>query len=157
MRWEEVDLKAGTWTLKASDTKSERGHLVPLSQPVVQILNGLPQLGPYVFTTDGKTHISGFAKGKSRLDTFIAAAGGEMKPWTLHDLRRTAATHMVRLGVSEEVVGRVLNHAAKGVTAKVYALHTYAPEKRSALDRWAADLMRAITGKRTAKVVALRG
>jgi phosphoserine phosphatase len=64
---------------------------------------------------------------------------------------------MVRLGINEEVVGRVLNHAPKGVTAKVYALHTYAPEKRSALDRWAAELMRAVEGNQAGKVVKLRG
>jgi integrase len=156
MRWEDVDLDAGTWTLRTADTKSDRTHLVPLSAPAVEILQALPRLGVYVFTTDGETHISNFAKSKARLDSFIAAKGGKMQPWTLHDLRRSAATHMVRLGVSEEVVGRVLNHASKGVTAKVYALHTYAPEKRSALDRWAAELMRAVEGKSDGRVVPLR-
>ena len=51
---------------------------------------------------------------------------------------------MVRLGVLEEVVGKVLNHASVGVTAKVYALHRYEPEKRSALDSWATELMRVL-------------
>ncbi len=156
MRWQDVDLEGATWTLRTADTKSERMHLVPLSAPVLEILRTLPQLGDYVFTTDGETHISGYAKGKARLDTFIAAVGEKPAPWTLHDLRRSAATHMVRLGVPEEIVGRVLNHAPKGVTAKVYALHTYAPEKRSALDRWAAELMRAVEGRAAHKVVALR-
>ena len=54
--------------------------------------------------------------GQEELDTLLAAKGVELKPWRLHDLRRTAATHMVRLGVSELVVGRVLNHAPQGVT-----------------------------------------
>ena len=51
----------------------------------------------------------------------------------------------------------MLNHSAKGVTAKVYALHTYAPEKRSALDRWAAELMRAVSGTASDNVVPLNG
>jgi integrase len=157
MQWSDVDLQAATWTIPASETKSERAQLVPLSAPVVSILGALPRLGGCVFTHDGDTPISGFAKAKARADAFMAAAGAKVSPWTLHDLRRTAATHMVRLGVSEEVVGRVLNHAPKGVTAKVYALHTYAPEKRSALDRWAAELMRAVEGKPAGKVVNLRG
>jgi integrase len=155
MRWRDVDLEAATWTIPAKETKSERTHLVPLSTSVVEILREIPRLGEFVFTHDGETHISGYAKAKSRLDGFVAASGAEVGPWRLHDLRRTAATHMVRLGVSEEVVGRVLNHAAKGVTARVYALHTYAPEKRSALDRWAAELMRAVEGRPTSKVVPL--
>lgn len=160
MRWTDVDLEAGTWTLKAADNKGDRAHLVPLSAPALAILAALPRLGGHVFSTDGETPISGFAKGKSRLDAFIAAkcSGREhLAPWTLHDLRRSAATHMVRLGVLEGVVGRVLNHAPQGVTAKVYALHSYAPEKRSALDRWAAELMRAVDGKEAGKVVKLHG
>jgi integrase len=156
MRWDDVDLDAATWIIPAKDTKSARTHLVPLSAPVVTMLRDVPQLGEFVFTHDGETHVSGFAKAKSRVDSFVAASDVKVAPWRLHDLRRTAATHMVRLGVSEDIVGRVLNHAPKGVTAKVYALHTYAPEKRSALDRWAAELMRAVEGKATTKVVPIR-
>lgn len=157
MRWEAVDLNAATWTLEAADTKSSRAHLVPLSAPVQEMLQSLPRFGDFVFSTDGRTHISGYAKVKAKLDAFIAADGGEpMKPWQFHDLRRTAATHLVRLGVLEEVVGKVLNHAAHGVTAKVYALHRYEPEKRNALDRWAAEVMRTLAGSGEDKVVKLR-
>lgn len=155
MRWNDVDLDAATWIIPAKETKSARTHLVPLSAPVVGLLRDLPRLGDRVFTYDGETPVSGYAKAKARLDSFLTAGDANVSPWRLHDLRRTAATHMVRLGVSEEVVGRVLNHAPKGVTAKVYALHTYAPEKRSALDRWAAELMRAVSGDKTAKVVPM--
>jgi integrase len=157
MRWADVDLEAATWIIRAQDTKGERKQLVPLSAPTLAILGAAPQLGPYVFTNDGKTHISGFAKGKARLDTFVSAGGEPLDPWTLHDLRRSAATHMVRLGVTETIVGRVLNHAPVGVTATVYALHSYAPEKRSALGRWAGEIQRAVDGKTTGNVVALKG
>jgi predicted N-formylglutamate amidohydrolase len=62
---------------------------------------------------------------------------------------------MVRLGVAETIVGRVLNHAAQGVTAKVYALHSYAPEKRGALDCWAADIQREIDGRPSQNLAAV--
>jgi integrase len=156
MRWADVDLDAATWIIPAKETKSHRTHLVPLSAPVIAMLGELPRLGEFVFTHDGETHVSGYAKAKARLDSFMAAADAKVAPWRLHDLRRSAATHMVRLGVSEEVVGRVLNHAAKGVTAKVYALHNYAPEKRNALDRWAAEVERAVGGEGSGNVVPLR-
>lgn len=156
MRWSDVDLDEAVWTIPASETKSDRKQLVPLAAPALAILKELPRLGDFVFTNDGNTHLSGYAKGKARIDAFIEAKGAKLTAWRLHDLRRTAATHMVRLGVTEDVVGRVLNHAPKGVTAKVYALHTYAPEKRSALDRWAAELIRAVEGKSSSNVVALR-
>jgi integrase len=157
MRWDDVDLDHAVWTIPASDTKSDRKQLVPLAATVVDILRAVPRLGEYVFTTDGKTHLSSYAKGKARLDSFIGAAGAKVEPWRLHDLRRTAATHMVRLGVTETIVGRVLNHAPKGVTAKVYALHSYAPEKRSALDGWASEVLRSLGCNRTDEVVSIRG
>ena len=156
MRWSDVNLDDAVWIIPADDTKSERKQLVPLSQPVLEIIQSIPRLGEYVFSSDGRSHLSGYSKGKAMLDAFIAAGDEKLTPWRLHDLRRTAATHMVRLGVSEDTVSRVLNHAAKGVTAKVYALHSYEPEKRHALEAWAADVMRAVNGKQADNVVELR-
>ncbi len=158
MRWADIDIEAGTWAQPASANKSARAHLVPLSAPVMAILREIPRLGEYVFTETGKTPISGFSKAKQRLDTYIAAKDAEgrsLDPWVFHDLRRSAATHMVRLGILLEVVSRVLNHAAQGVTGRVYALHSFAPEKRSALDRWAADLMRGMAGEPVGNVIKL--
>jgi integrase len=153
MRWADVDLEGATWTLPAEAAKNGKAHLVPLSPPALAILKAIPILGPFVFTETGKTPISGFSKAKSRLDAFLTARGGALAPWVLHDVRRTVATHMVRLGTPELVVGRVLNHSAQGVTAKVYALHSYAPEKRAALEGWAAELQARSAGP---KLVAIR-
>ena len=155
MRWDDLDLDAGTWTLGSAGTKSARAHLVPLSPQAIAVLKAAPRLGEHVWTNDGRSHVSGYAKAKMRLDGFLEAAGGPPKPWRLHDIRRSVATHMVRLGVSETIVGRVLGHAAQGVTAKVYALHSYEPEMRSALNRWAAEIQRAVSGKEAGQVVKL--
>lgn len=140
MGWSDLDLDAGTWVIPSEVTKADREHLVPLSPTVVSILRAMPELGPYVFTTTGDTPFSGFAKAKTRLDHYLTSKGEALESWRFHDLRRTAATHMVRLGVPETVVSRVLNHAVQGVTAQVYALHSYAPEKRDALCRWADEV-----------------
>lgn len=156
MRWDDVDLDAASWILKAADTKGERAHLVPLSAPMVELLKSLPRLGDHAFTSDGESHVSGYAKGKARLDAFLAAAGDPLAPWTLHDLRRTVGSHMARLGVAKDIRGRVLNHAVQGVTERHYTPYDFAAEKRSALDRWAAELMRAVEGKTAGKVVNLR-
>ena len=144
MRWEDIDLDAGTWVLSSADTKSARAHLIPLAPQAVELLKATPQFGPYVWSSDGETHIKCYSQGKKKLDTLLVAKGIELKPWRLHDLRRTAATHMVRLGVYELVVGRVLNHAPQGVTARTYALHSYEAEKRHALAAWASEIDRAV-------------
>lgn len=140
MRWADIDLDAGTWLLASDDTKSARAHLVPLSPQAIDILKTTPQFADFVWSSDGETHIKGYAKAKLKLDTLLTASGSELKPWRLHDLRRTAATHMVRLGVSETIVGRILNHAPQGVTARIYALHSYESEKRHALSTWANEI-----------------
>jgi integrase len=63
-----------------------------------------------------------------------------MEHWTFHDLRRTCSTELGKLGVPDHVIDRVLNHAAKTVADQHYNQHDYLPEKRHALDAWAARL-----------------
>ena len=84
-------------------------------------------------TTAGKRPVSGFSKAKARLDRLSGVEG-----WTLHDLRRSAATHMARLGVAQEHIERVLGHVIEGV-AGTYNRYSYLPEKRAALDAWGAE------------------
>lgn len=143
MRWEHVDLKEARWIIPADETKSDHGdHLVPLAPAMVQLISALPRFGPFVFTSDGETAISGFSKAKQRLDSIMASKGAEIPPWRFHDLRRTAATHLQRLGIGTDLIGRILNHAPQGITATVYGLHSYENEKREALEAWAAEAMR---------------
>ena len=65
MRWSDLDLEAMTWTLPAGSTKAARAHMVPLSPPALAVIEKLPELGPYVLTTDGKTHFAAYSKAKS--------------------------------------------------------------------------------------------
>lgn len=141
MRWEQLDLEAGTWTLGAEDTKAKREHVVPLSGPACDILRALlPQEGTaagYVFARGRESAISGFSKAKNRMDKLSGVT-----EWRLHDLRRTAATGMARLGHSPHIIGRILNHApeaVEGITA-IYNRHTYLPEMRRALEAWATEV-----------------
>jgi integrase len=105
LRWVDVDIDAQLWILPAEATKAARGHAVPLSPLAISVLGGLPKLGTYVFTTTRDRPISGFSKVKARLDTMQSSEdidAGSLGPWTTHDLRRTAATEMGRLGVSRQ-------------------------------------------------------
>jgi integrase len=143
MRWADVDLEARTWVIPSENSKNDRAQLVPLPVQAAELLARQPRIGDFVWTSDGETHISGYSRAKMRIDTFLGDP--PLAAWRFHDLRRTVATHTVRLGVSEEVVERLLNHAPRGVTQKVYALHRYEPEKRAALQLWADEVDRAVS------------
>lgn len=155
MAWSEIDLNARIWRLPRERVKNDRAHDVPLSDLAVETLNSLPKIAgthALVFTTTGETAVSGFSRAKRNLDSAIAEdGGGEVPPWTLHDLRRTVATNMQRLGIPPHVTEAVLNHKSgtiRGVAA-IYARHDYANEKREALDAW-SDHLRKVVGAREA-------
>ncbi len=131
MGWSELDLKRGIWAIPGSRNKSKRDHEVPLSEQAVALLQSLPRLGDYVFTVNGKKPYAGQKRLKDILD-----CRSSVGDWTFHDLRRTASTGMAALGVSQEVIDRVLNHAQKGLSS-VYNRHLYVSEKRQALAAWA--------------------
>ncbi len=160
------------WALAAASTKAGRAHDVPLLPAVVELVRGTPRLGAagLVFTTTGETPISGYSRMKRRLDRLMldklrkaAEERGddptevELAPWRLHDLRRTAASTMARLGFPPHVVAAVLNHApgsTQGITA-IYNRYRYGDEKRRALEAWAGHVA-ALTSPALANVVALR-
>lgn len=114
-----------------------------LSAAALDILRALPRLGDkgYLFTTTGTSPVSGFGRARERLVAAMAKLnGGEViDAFTLHDLRRTAATGMAGLGIAHHVLDRVLNHTAGKISgvARIYNRHEYADERRIALEAWA--------------------
>ena len=137
MRWSEIDLDGRVWTIPAHRAKNAQRHTVPLSPPALEILRVVPRFAgsDYVFTTTGQTPISGFGRVKYRLDCALGSSD-----WRTHDLRRTVASGLARLGIEPHVIEKVLNHRSgiiAGVAA-VYNRYAYEQEKRAALDRWAA-------------------
>jgi integrase len=148
LRWDEIDLDRASATLPAGRTKNNRPHEVPLSAPVLDILRARHHHRDFVFGTYGAGGFNGWAKARQRLDATIAP-GAILQAWTVHDLRRTAATGMADIGVEPPVVEAVLNHqsgARRGV-AGTYNRSRYAPQKRQALDMWAAHLLAVVEGK----------
>jgi integrase len=140
MRWSEVDFTAKAWTLPAARTKNGVEHVVPLSDAALSVLEQMPRIGrgeDFVFTTTGKTSVSGWSKAKAALDAACGVAG-----WTIHDLRRTFATGLAMLGVALPVVEKILNHISGsfGGVAGVYQRHAFGDEKRDALERWAEHI-----------------
>ena len=155
MRWSEVDLDAALFTLPADRSKNKRAHQVPLAPAAVAIIARQPRrVGRDLIFGFGAHGYNGWGIAKRSLDAVIA---GNVAPWTLHDLRRTAATGMAELGVAPHVIEAVLNHTSghKAAVAGVYNRASYAAEKAAALALWAEHVV-ALAEGRSSKVVALR-
>jgi integrase len=145
----------GIWTIPAERYKSKRPNFVPLSKAALAVIAAQPKHDDcdYVFPSRVKTPFSGFGKSKAKLDKAILAAtkkqakkGAKGEPipnWTLHDLRRTAKTLMTRAGVRPDISERVLGHVIAGVEG-TYDRHSYADEKRAALEKLATMIERIL-------------
>lgn len=137
------------WHLAADRTKNGRAHTVPLSDAAREVLGSVERIGDMglFFTTNGTTALQGYFKGRVKIAEHMEQIASEAIPhWTWHDLRRTAATGMARIGTAVRVTEAVLNHASGtgGGIVAVYQRHDYADEKRAALGAWArmvADLV----------------
>jgi integrase len=144
--WSEIDLDAKVWTLPASRSKNKKQHVVPLTDDLVDLLRDLPRFEncDFIFTNDGQSPVRNFNSLKRRLDGAMARKLGvnTVKPWVLHDVRRTVATHLQKLGVRLEVTEALLNHAggSRAGIVGVYQRHSWSAEKRAALDAWAHRL-----------------
>lgn len=161
----EFDLKAEQWTVPAARAKNGVPHIIPLSQAAVSIVKAIPPVenSPKLFPARGNLENgpSGITKAQLRLRSAVdkALERVEGERWTLHDIRRTVATGLQRLGVRFEVTEAVLNHisGAKGGVAGVYQRHDWKAEKRTALEAWARELTKIVQGADNSNVAALRG
>jgi integrase len=168
LKWDEITEDLQTWTLPGERTKNGVTHIVPLSAPVRELLRSLlPKdeieakrvlagrraKGELALPGLAGT-FAGWSKSKSVLDKAIVDARAEAakvgreastppEPWNVHDIRRSVATGLQRLGVRLEVTEAVLNHVSgsRGGIAGVYQRHDWAAEKRAALDAWASHVL----------------
>jgi len=169
---ERAEVEGANWKLPDSRAKRKKGHLVPLSPQAVALIEKLPKIGdsPLLFTTGKRAAkrgqkvdpeappamVSGWSRMKKRLDKVIAEAVADVEtkganraeerhylsPWTLHDIRRSVATHLRDADVMADAradritISKILNHAEGGMT-RLYDRYSNDPEKRQALEAWA--------------------
>lgn len=151
----------GAWLLRSERTKKGNALRIPLS-PLARLLildavnaSDRPKGSKFVFSTTGDTPISGFTKGRRRLDSAIQAARVEragdietapMPHWVTHDLRTTFNTHCCEiLNVPPHVADRILNHVATATRSKIMRVYNKSElfePRREALSAW-ADLILA--------------
>lgn len=155
----EGEIRGDLWHLSADRTKNGRAHDVPLSDAVQAVLGVVERIEGkpgFMFTTTGTTPVSGFFKARAHLaeamERLAAEERGEaveIPRWTFHDLRRTAATGMARLGIPVRVTEAVLNHISGtgGGIVAVYQRHDYADEKRQALEAWGRFVLSLVQGQ----------
>ncbi len=154
LQWSEIS--DDTITLPSSRTKKKREHVIPLSGPALAILEAQPRRAngdgvprDYVFGV-GERGFSGWSRCKQRLDERIAKENGSPLPsWRIHDLRRSVASGMARLGVDLPTIEKVLNHTSGSFAGivSVYQRHDFMPEKRRALALWAEHLLGVVEGR----------
>jgi integrase len=149
LKWDELQDKE--WAaMPASRMKAGRDFRAPLSSAAQAIIEGQPRIEKceYVFTTNGKSPISGWSKAKKQIDKLMAVEAGKPVPdWRPHDLRRTLASGLARLGYRSEVIKRVLGHMPSNtdVTASFYVWHNFDAESQKAVQHWADHLAALIT------------
>ena len=155
----DAEIEGDTWHLSGDRTKNGRPHTVPLSDTVRSVLAAVERVegrAGLIYTTTGRSPLSGFHKGRNHIAEHMAELASEeagepveLERWTFHDLRRTAATGMARLGIPVRVTEAVLNHVSGtgGGIVAVYQRHDYADEKRAALDAWARLVADLVEGK----------
>jgi integrase len=132
----------GVMRLPPERTKNKEPFTLPLSAAAADLLASCPDGEWYFVGTRAGEPYSTFTHGKDALDKLT-----NVPHWTLHDLRRTAATLMERAGVLPHVIEATLNHKVRGVGG-VYRRHNFVDEKRQAMEAL-ANLVREIVGETT--------
>jgi integrase len=148
MTWRELAPDLATWTLPSSRTKNRAEHIIPVSEQMRALLGAQPRRDETDLVFPGLNGpFSGFSKAKEALDQ-----ASRVKDWRLHDLRRTLATGLQKLGVRLEVTEAVLNHVSgsRAGIVGVYQRHHWAEEKRAGLAAWGAHVA-AILERREAE------
>jgi len=126
--------------LPSEITKNRRAHTFPIGASAAAILSSNTTTGTTtIFPARGKPTqpFNGWSKAKTELDQ-----KAKIVPWTLHDLRRSFATGLQRLGVRIEVIEALLNHVSgtRAGIVGVYQRHHYQDEMRDAVERWEIHL-----------------
>jgi integrase len=155
MKWQDLDLDKGIWSLPREATKNKLPHIVPLSGLALQILKaqirqtltdkatGKKVPCPFVFSTTGRSPVSGWGKTKVAITTGLAKHKIVLKDWRIHDLRRTVSTNLGDMGYHNEDIGLLLNHTSRGITA-VYNRSSYLDKKKEMLKAWEEKLAKVI-------------
>jgi integrase len=158
LRWDDIS-DDGTWTIRTEPREKGNPGSLRLPRIALEIINAQPRLAgvPYVFVGRTGRAMNSFTERKQEIDLLLKARIPKMKPWVLHDLRRTARSLLSRreLGVLPHIAEQVLGHKIPGV-AGIYDRHQYEEDKADALNKL-ANLIDRIVNPPEGNVVAMTG
>ena len=158
----ELDLGSKIWTIPSRRSKNKRLHAVPLSNLVIELFEQALSLSAddksdFIFTSRPRQGVGLGLTMPMQAHALSHAMRAALTDLSLkdnsaspHDLRRTAASHMARLGFTDSIVSKVLNHSLeqkRSITGRVYIRHDFLNEKRAALDAWGGELQRIVAGQ----------
>lgn len=147
--WDEIDFKNAEWTIpaermKASRQGAGRPHIVYLSKQALDLflqLKILSSESPYVLPSFGQSKYGNISKSSlNRACTHtiqLAQKNGlKLNDFTVHDMRRTASTHLHEAGYNSDWIEKALAHEQRGVRA-VYNKAEYSEQRKKLLQDWA--------------------
>jgi integrase len=155
MCWSEFDLTAGTWTLPAERSKNGRGQTIALPAAALAIITTVPRSNrDSLFGTRAESGFMRWATAKADLDRRLADT---VKPWRLHDIRRSVATKMADVGVEPHHIEAILNHYSghRSGIAGVYNRSPYERAVKAALARWSEHVLALLEGRSRENVIPL--
>jgi integrase len=154
MRYDELSPE-GVWTIPSDRTKNHRPHQLSLSPMLRDIIASVPVIEGSKFVFVGATGMTPVTLG-SKVKATLDGTMGEVPAWRFHDLRRTVASGLQRLGVRSEVIERLLNHVSGvfGGVAGIYQRDPLSDEVTAALLRWSQHVHGLVEGDD--KVVPIR-
>jgi integrase len=138
-----AEVKAEKLEFPASRTKNDEPHSVPITPMIRRVLGTLPKSGEYVLNGNG-AGLGGHTKARAAIKT------PGLDHWTYHDLRRSFASGMARLGVPIHVTELCLNHKS-GISNKpivrIYQQYNYEAEVKAAFEKWNAHVESLVAEK----------
>jgi integrase len=156
-QWSEFDLDESVWHLPGDRTKTGAAIDISLPPITVEWLHELREMAAssrWVLPARKMQHRMIPHIGESTLGVALAKVKHGLPPFTVHDFRRTARSHLAALGVQPHIAERCLNHKLKGVEG-IYDRYDYFEERKAALNAWAALLLQLETGA-SEKVVPIK-
>src|SRR5262249_41827497 len=152
----EFDIEARTWTLPAERSKNSRAVTVTLPPAAYEIIRAVYDLDFLIHQQYGERDClfgtesdAGFARWRFSKTALDQRLGDAVKPWRIHDIRRTVATRMADIGIQPHIVEAVLNHYSghRAGVAGVYNRSPYEREVKTALLRWSAHVLDLVEGR----------